>query len=674
MSDAFQIPPLPTVVLTDEFSNSFDRFLREELKSFVQEEGGYLIGRFLGKTVEIHDFYHDVRADRTVGDIKLSTEAFDKATELAQGRGDMGLAVSGTWHTHPPMFGVGYSRTDVETLFVDRMMVNSFDPSDYGMPQIHLILSGRGFDRRAAYTLCIDAELGLEKVSAALVRADELRLAPDCRFGFVFEPPKMGWRYFVLSRRALVYGLKRGQLQGFWRWCDPQGSNLGWELLFIENFIRNVQEMERQKPGVADAVPDSFVYHRLVPQAGGDMVLCEQYRFRNTRSRGRVHFRALQMVREEKPFSLMLENAHPEGQAVSCDVSTGETVAGLMAQVERKLALGSAPVLWTMLTPDEARRFQKKVKVDRFGKVYLPEDALVSEVLKQRVTPETPIYWESTELNPRLVRRLRTYRFEQMGYDVEALSKRRVLVAGVGLLGCEIAHHLGVLGVGKLALLDNGRVDWVNIYRQSLYRQCDVGSPKVEAAARVLQEMGCEVDALEWSIPSVLVADVQQASGVLARLYDLVQEADVVVGALDSFSTRAVLQVMCRVHGVPFLAASLDYVPALAMTQGSISFYHPETGRCYGCGSDIKTQIDRGACTNTPLEFPKIVGGLAAKVLVDFLNLDQEVKPLEYRIYHDYRIELKELGRGARHCVLCDMSVNVDRVGLVSRIVDWLIS
>ena len=150
-----------------------------------------------------------------------------------------------------------------------------------------------------------------------------------------------------------------------------------------------------------------------------------------------------------------------------------------------------------------------------------------------------------------------------------------------------------------------------------------------------------------------------------------------VVGTLDSFSSRAVLQVMCRIHGVPFLAASLDYLPALGMTQGSIGLYNGDSGPCYGCGSGLKMQKDRGACTNAPIEFPGIVNSMAAKYLIEALQTDNNIAPLACRVYHDHRIEIQPLGNAAESCEVCSFWQQA-REETVSqwteRLIGWLIT
>ena len=75
------------------------------------------------------------------------------------------------------------------------------------------------------------------------------------------------------------------------------------------------------------------------------------------------------------------------------------------------------------------------------------------------------------------------------GFDFEgqeALKDARVLVVGLGGLGCAATQYLAVAGAGHLTLLDFDTVSVSNLQRQTLHSDATVGQPKVLSARDAL--------------------------------------------------------------------------------------------------------------------------------------------------------------------------------------------
>ena len=112
----------------------------------------------------------------------------------------------------------------------------------------------------------------------------------------------------------------------------------------------------------------------------------------------------------------------------------------------------------------------------------------------------------------------------------QRLAQASVAIVGVGGLGSPVALYLAAGGVGRIGLFDDQRVDLSNLNRQVLFRDADVGRPKVEAAAERLR-----------AIDPGLRIEPRMASVQLGNVADIMNRYDVVVDGTDAFETKFLL-------------------------------------------------------------------------------------------------------------------------------------
>ena len=62
----------------------------------------------------------------------------------------------------------------------------------------------------------------------------------------------------------------------------------------------------------------------------------------------------------------------------------------------------------------------------------------------------------------------------------------KVLIVGMGGLGCPIAEFLTRSGIGSLGIVDPDLISLSNIHRQTLYDEKDLGKLKVKVAKKKL--------------------------------------------------------------------------------------------------------------------------------------------------------------------------------------------
>ena len=166
-------------------------------------------------------------------------------------------------------------------------------------------------------------------------------------------------------------------------------------------------------------------------------------------------------------------------------------------------------------------------------------------------------------------------------WDIAAQEKIRaskVLIVGMGGLGCPVSLYLASAGVGELCLADFDTVEESNLQRQVLYREEDIGQPKAEAAARQLARVN----------PFVVLKPLVKALDV-DTLPDVVAQVDLVLDCSDNFSTRDAVNRACVMAGKPLVSAA-----AIGLS-GQLSVYQGRDDRpCYRC---LYPEGDAGAAT-----------------------------------------------------------------------------
>jgi adenylyltransferase/sulfurtransferase len=147
------------------------------------------------------------------------------------------------------------------------------------------------------------------------------------------------------------------------------------------------------------------------------------------------------------------------------------------------------------------------------------------------------------------------------------LGRARVLVVGLGGLGCPAALYLATSGIGRLALNDFDRVDETNLPRQILYGPEDVGALKVEAARRRLRALNPEVEVV--CLPERLDGTALDAA---------VAAVDVVLDGTDNFGARFAVNRACVARRVPLVSG------AAVRVEGQVAvFPNRGDGPCYAC-------------------------------------------------------------------------------------------
>ena len=115
------------------------------------------------------------------------------------------------------------------------------------------------------------------------------------------------------------------------------------------------------------------------------------------------------------------------------------------------------------------------------------------------------------------------------------IIKSKVLIIGMGGLGCPAAEFLSRAGVGSLGIIDSDNVDLSNIHRQSLYDMKDLKESKVKAAKKKLNKINSKI--------KVNCYKIRLNKNNYKKI---IRKYDYIVDGSDNFKTKFLINDFCK--------------------------------------------------------------------------------------------------------------------------------
>ena len=147
--------------------------------------------------------------------------------------------------------------------------------------------------------------------------------------------------------------------------------------------------------------------------------------------------------------------------------------------------------------------------------------------------------------NERYSRQVSLKEFGEKGQRKLASSK--ILIIGVGGLGCPALLYLAAAGVGCIGIADDDFVSLNNLQRQVLFSTKDVGKSKVLVAKEKINELNPGVE--------IIVHKERLAN---TNALDIIKEYDVVIDGTDNFPSKYLINDACALLGKPLIYGSVS--------------------------------------------------------------------------------------------------------------------
>lgn len=127
----------------------------------------------------------------------------------------------------------------------------------------------------------------------------------------------------------------------------------------------------------------------------------------------------------------------------------------------------------------------------------------------------------------------------------QKLLAAKVLVVGAGGLGCPVLQYLLAAGIGTIGIADSDKVSVINLNRQVLYDEDDIGRNKTQVCKEKLSKLNSRL--VIHTYPSVNTNNV----------LEIIRQYDVIVDCTDNFSARYLLNDACIICNRPLVHASI---------------------------------------------------------------------------------------------------------------------
>ena len=222
----------------------------------------------------------------------------------------------------------------------------------------------------------------------------------------------------------------------------------------------------------------------------------------------------------------------------------------------------------------------------------------------------------------------------------------KVLVVGVGGLGCPAALALVRAGVGTIGLIDPDVVELSNLQRQILHATPDIGRPKVDSAREKLQRIN----------PDAAIVTYHQRLSV-ENLPVLFRQYDFIIDGTDGVATKFLIN-----DGAVLLRKPFSYA-GIVQFQGQTLTVLPGRSTCLRClfpvipsADDIPTCQESGIIGS----LAGSIGILQATAAVQYLRGAGELLADRLLTYDALALRWREVRvHRSRLCPLCGDSPTI---------------
>ena len=191
------------------------------------------------------------------------------------------------------------------------------------------------------------------------------------------------------------------------------------------------------------------------------------------------------------------------------------------------------------------------------------------------------------------------------------IKKAKVLIIGVGGLGCPLLSYLASSGINNIGIVDNDKIELGNLNRQILFNASDIGKYKVYQAKERIRKIYNQIKIKAFKIKITK-----------KNIKSILKEYEIICDGTDNFNTRLLINDYCKKSKKILISA------AISKFDGHLfKFNFKKKIPCFRCFMP-DAPIEENNCDTEGIFSPVagILGALQAnEVLKTILNLKDDL-------------------------------------------------
>jgi adenylyltransferase/sulfurtransferase len=191
------------------------------------------------------------------------------------------------------------------------------------------------------------------------------------------------------------------------------------------------------------------------------------------------------------------------------------------------------------------------------------------------------------------------------------IKNSRVLIIGMGGLGCPLLTYLASAGVGNLGTIDHDKVEFSNLNRQTLFNLSDIGKFKVVQAKKKIDKIFKAIKVKKFT------AKIEKKN-----IKKILKGYEIICDGTDNFDTRYLINDECKKNKKILISAAINKFDGQVL-----KFNFKKKGSCLRCFMPEKPEQENN-CGSEGIFSPVagILGSLQAnEVLKTILNLKDDL-------------------------------------------------